>query len=195
MSPTITSAWTHPIKCVSSALFLLAVFGLPSPASSLALGRLAATRLARRHVHVRAQGPGVEKAGTFLAKLLADAVTRMKANPHEPLVFKKFVFRAKTTHRRRVAGERFEDYMSLPVEQYVLFDPRLMRRIGDDMFEFSVPLEMGGGLDVRPTWCLRVVQDLGSSAVRVESVNASLYGRGSAPPPQLAQLGEDGVEE
>ena len=51
----------------------------------------------------------------------------MKANPGEPVELKKFCFSSRTVSSRTVVGENFADYMSLPIEDYVLFDDRLMR--------------------------------------------------------------------
>lgn len=39
------------------------------------------------------------------------------------------------------------------------------RRVGDDMFELSLPLNMGNGLDVRPSWRVRVTQDLDARCI------------------------------
>ena len=58
---------------------------------------------------------------------LTDSFQRMKANPGEPVELKKFCFSSRTVSSRTVVGENFADYMSLPIEEYVLFDDRLMR--------------------------------------------------------------------
>ena len=80
---------------------------------------------------LRAKGPpaGVEQASLLLTRLLGDAFSRMKNNPGEPLRLKRFTFGTTTQLRRVIEGEDFGRYMSLPVEEYVLFDAKLMRRV------------------------------------------------------------------
>ena len=60
---------------------------------------------------------------------LTDSFQRVKANPGEPLELKKFSFSSRTVSSRTVVGEDFTDYMSLPLEDYVVFDARLMRSV------------------------------------------------------------------
>lgn len=121
--------------------------------------------------------PIVEKAfisaSEFLGKLTAQAFKRAKRGAPGPLPLKRFRFSASGRHIRTIAG-RLDEYMSLPVESYALFDPKLMRRLGDDVFELSLPL-VGptGAADVQPTLRLRVLPD-GEDGLRIDSVGASL---------------------
>eukprot|EP00966_Prymnesium_polylepis_P262656 6066922-Prymnesium_polylepis.2 len=95
---------------------------------------------------------GLLSACPLLSCRLVDSFKRLKARPGEPVTLKQFQFSAQSRHVRTIIGERFEEYMSLPVEEYALYDPELMRRVDDGMFELCLPLSMGGGgLDMRPT--------------------------------------------
>jgi len=109
---------------------------------------------------------------------LADAVKRVQAD--DPLPMKEFTFVTQTRHIRNVPGDRLPEYMLLPVESYTLYDARLMRRIGEDIFELSLPVEAPPGapasLAVSPTLRVRVTPDANASTLQIQSIGASLYG-------------------
>ena len=117
-------------------------------------------------VRAQATPPGLEGASKLLTKLLTDAYSRMKANPDEPIRLKMFNFTAGGKHAREVVGDDVISYLTLPVEEYALFDAKMMRRVDGETFELSVPLgglPSASNLQLCPTVRVRVTQDTPNS--------------------------------
>lgn len=90
-------------------------------------------------------GGAAKQAFEFLGKMGAAAV--QEATPGQVPVTKSFTSTVKISHDRlieAVEGGAVPDYMRLPVDQYAIYDSRLMRRVpvtegDDDIFELSLP--------------------------------------------------------
>ena len=97
-----------------------------------------------------------------LGGLLADAFKRIQSDPDKPIKMKSFVFSTTTKNIRVVPGDDLPRYMLLPIEEYALYDDKLMSRIGDDIFELRLPVTNPSGapsaLALDPTLRVRVTQ-------------------------------------
>ena len=146
----------------------------------------------------------VERASNLLGGLLADAFKRIQSDPDKPIKMKSFVFSTTTKNIRVVPGDDLPRYMLLPIEEYALYDDKLMSRIGDDIFELRLPVTNPSGapsaLALDPTLRVRVTPNADDSTLRIESIGASLFGLDadnarveappSPPPPPAAAAAE-----
>ena len=120
----------------------------------------------------------LERASGFLGRLAADAFNRtMASDPNQPIPTKEFCFSATVRHVRDIEGPLTE-YMKLPIDQYALYDAKLMKRIDRDTFELSLPLKgsAGGTEQLKPTLRVRVKPEPDENRLRIQSIGASLYG-------------------
>jgi len=136
-----------------------------------------------------------QKAAELLGKMGMDSISGLK--PGEEIETKEFVSAVKIRHFRTiaaVAGGDVADYMSLPVDQYAIYDPRLMRRLpesqgGDsegDVFELSIPSMRPQPGTFIPKPKLRVRVTPGRDQISLESLSASLFGGdATALPPNV----------
>lgn len=119
------------------------------------------------------------RASELLAKLTGEAV----AQAREGAELKRFRFSASGRNVRSMDG-RLDEYMSLPVEAYALYDPELMSRVGDDVFELRLPLVGPTGTAVRPMLRVRVAPE-GKNSLRIDSIGGSLF-----EPPNATEAAE-----
>lgn len=135
------------------------------------------------HPRLQASDQAAKKAAEMLSRMSVSAISNMK--PGEVPVMKEFVSSAqiKHTHRiRAVKGGTVPDYMQLPIDQYALYDSRIMSRLpksehGDeDLFEFRLPVVRppSGQFVPQPRVCMRVLPT--DKSISIESVSASLFG-------------------
>jgi hypothetical protein len=112
--------------------------------------------------------------------------------PGEMPPMKEFVSSAVIKHTRTikaVGGGSVPDYMRLPIDQYAIYDARLMRRIPktedgeDDLFEFRLPTlrPPEGQFAPQPKVCMRVRPT--DDSISIESISASLFGDMDGLPP------------
>ena len=120
--------------------------------------------------HISAGAAPLEQAAALLTKLITGSFSGMHQRTGE-VHRKSFWFAATTQASRSIQGKRFNGYMSLPVEEYCVFDGELIRRIGNDLFELSVPMEMPG-LVMRPTIRVHVRQEIRENLLHIESVQS-----------------------
>ena len=148
-----------------------------------------------------------QKAMEMLSKMgMAAAGEIDPNNPNaKPPVMKEFNSAVRIRHVRTIAaqpGGAVADYMQLPIDEYAIYDARLMRRLpleeaGDnDTFELSVPTmkPRPGTFAPSPKLRLRVLPT--DKSISIESISASLFGDQSSLPPnvtveQLAAAGEE----
>eukprot|EP00967_Tisochrysis_lutea_P033773 scaffold40201_cov27-Tisochrysis_lutea.AAC.3 len=126
----------------------------------------------------------VTAAASLLGRLTAEAFGRSRSREPGPVRLRQFTFLCRGTHTREVNASLLPAYLSLPVDQFVLYDTRLMRRLGDDVFELSLPLSAPSGksavyfcptLRVRVRSEMRNEGDTGDSgALHFESVSCRL---------------------
>lgn len=83
--------------------------------------------LARAPRHMPCAG---KEGGPRARRLSAPNHTSSGARPGP-----SFTFRSDGSHERVVEAEGLAAYLSLPVDEFVMYDPRLMKRIGADVFE------------------------------------------------------------
>ena len=142
-------------------------------------------------------GGAAAKAAEMLGKMGMAAIA--DAKPGEVPVTKEFISSAKIRHVRTisaVAGGTVSDYMALPVDQYAIYDSRLMRRLpveegGDgEVFELSLPSVRPKAGTFMPKPKLRVRVRPSNGSIALESVGASLFGDAAELPPDVtaAQL-------
>jgi len=135
---------------------------------------------ARSPIANQAQGP--KQAMNLLAKLGVDAIRSM--NGSEPTVTKSFVTNISVKHVRivRHGDKPLPEYMALPLDQYAIYDPRLMRRVADaegggdgSVFEVSLPTlrPPEGGLAPRPR--VRVQVTPSREQLQIKSLSATLF--------------------
>ena len=116
-----------------------------------------------------------------MGRLMKDAVSRVADDPTREVATKMFTFGARVQNSFEAPGTRLADYMRLPIEQYSLYDQKLMRRLGKDMFELRMPLSLsskprGSRDDTQPYMQVRVVPSSDNSSLTIYSVRASLLG-------------------
>jgi len=123
-----------------------------------------------------------QQAATLLGKMGMASIKEMK--PGEVPTTKEFTAKARIRHTRsivQVAGGTVPDYMSLPVDQYAIYDSRLMRRLpeeegGDgDIFELTLPSMRPQPGTLMPEPKLRVRVTPGDGQISLESLSASLF--------------------
>ena len=164
---------------VRDRLLIVALVLLPA-ALSLKLSRppgLRAAPVVMREPR-RAAPSVLERASGLLGRLAADAFNRtMALDPDQPVPTKRFVFSATVRHVRDIKGP-LGQYMRLPIEDYALYDARLMKRVDSDTFELSLPLKSytAGSEPIKPTLRVRVIPDPERNSLRIQSIGASLYG-------------------
>mmetsp|Transcript_30855 Transcript_30855/g.51055 ORF Transcript_30855/g.51055 Transcript_30855/m.51055 type:complete len:385 (-) Transcript_30855:294-1448(-) len=156
-------------------------------------------RVSHPPVVMQAGNSAAVKALEMLGKMGMQAAT--EAKPGVVPETKKFVASATIKHNRVIEamdGGAVVDYLRLPVDQYAIYDSRLMRKLpseeagGDgDTFELSVPTmrPREGTFVPKPKIRVQVVPK--SDQVALRSVGASFFGEtNSALPPNLtaAQL-------
>lgn len=136
-----------------------------------------------------------QKAAEMLSKMSSDAVRGMK--PGEKIEMKDFVSSVKIKHTRSVKameGGGVPDYMRLPIDQYAIYDARLMRRlpeseVGEDdgaIFEFRLPMVRPSDPNAfvpKPKVLVRVRST--EESISIESVSASLFDEVDTLPPNL----------
>lgn len=148
---------------------------------------------ARSRVLVVQSNAAAQQAAKLLGKMGLAAV--QDAKPGERPVTKEFVSAVTIRHKRTIGaveGGAVADYMTLPIDQYAIYDARLMRRLpeeegGDgDIFELSIPSmrPQPGAFVPQPKLLVRVKPS--SESISLESVGASLFG-GDTPelPPNV----------
>ena len=163
-------------------------------------------RHALRHHHhqrpavltvMREREPVVDRASKLLGGLLADSFKRALADPEKPVITKDFVFTASTKHIRDVESEDLPEYMLLPVEEYALYDPDLMTRVGADVFEVRLPVgtQPGApaGLQLKPALRVRVTPIADASQLRIQSISASVFGPAASDTEDGAASTTDGA--
>ena len=87
---------------------------------------------------MQAGNAAVTQAMKLLGSMSLQAANEASESNGQPSELKEFVASVKITHSRviePVDGGAVPDYMRLPVDQYAIYDPRLMRRL---------PTEEGG---------------------------------------------------
>ena len=131
-------------------------------------------------------GAAAAKALEMLGKMGLQAAT--EATPGSVPETKEFVSQVTIRHARIIdeaegdAGGTVPEYMQLPVDQYAIYDSRLMRRIDADaggsgeIFELTVPTmrPKPGVLVPKPKLRVRVTPT--PTAITLQSVSASLFG-------------------
>jgi hypothetical protein len=141
---------------------------------------------------MQAGNAAAARAMEMLGKMGMQAASQ--ATPGQIPEVKEFVVPATIVHNRvieAVDGGAVPDYMRLPVEQYAIYDARLMRKLpktedgGDgELFELSVPTmrPREGTFVPKPTIRVRVTPE--AERVTLQSVGASIFGgaEGSLPP-------------
>ena len=141
---------------------------------------------ARRRPIMQAGGAAAAKAMEMLGRMGMEAATG--ATPGEVPETKEFVATVTIRHARIIqeapgdAGGTVSEYMQLPVDQYAIYDTRLMRRVeaaagGDgETFELSVPTmrPQPGVLVPKPKLRVRVTPE--PTSITLRSVGASLFG-------------------
>ncbi len=117
----------------------------------------------------------------MLLNLMRDAFKRLRRNGPGDVDMRPFSFATVAQRSRRMEGRELFDYFAIPLEGWVLYDPKLMRRISDDVFEMSLPLAAeGDGLNLRPTVQVRVTPQLENRTMAITTVRADLFGPPSA---------------
>ena len=169
-----------------------AAWSAPSPRHAL-----------RHHVHQRPailtvmREPVVDRASKLLGGLLADSFKRALADPEKPVITKDFVFTASTKHIRDVQSDDLPEYMLLPVEEYALYDPDLMTRVGVDVFELRLPVGSPtgapSGLELSPALRVRVTPIANASTLRIQSISASVFGPAASDAEDGAAFTMDGA--
>ena len=152
--------------------------------------RIAAVHAARSHatpalsamrrtggVHM-AEEFDVEQVGQtpFMARMISEALKGLSGrNSTAPL--RPFTFSTKARSLATVEGRELFRYMVIPVEEYAVYDPKLMTRISSDVFELSLPIadsSTTGGLALQPTLRVRVSPPLDDSIV-ISSISGRLF--------------------
>ena len=147
-----------------------------------------------------AGGAAAAKAMEMLGKMGLQAAT--EATPGQVPKTKQFVASVTIKHARiieEVAGGTVPAYMQLPVDQYAIYDSRLMRRVeaaegvDGETFELSLPTmrPRAGTYVPKPTLRVRVTPE--PDRITLQSVGANLFGGdadGESLPPNMtaAQL-------
>jgi hypothetical protein len=127
-----------------------------------------------------------QKAVGFLGKLGVQAVQKAAEEraSGQPVETKEFVASVKVNHRRTIihGPKPLPEYMRLPVDQYALYDPRLMKRVpqedssaAGDIFELSLPTmrPAPGTFAPRPKFRVRVTP--ADDELKIESISATLF--------------------
>ena len=167
------------------------------PARSVLAQRTAAPMM-------QAGGAAAAKAMEMLGKMGLQAAT--EATPGEVPPTKEFVATVTIKHARIIeeaAGGTVPEYMQLPVDQYAIYDSRLMRRVeaaegGDgEMFELSLPTMRPKPGTFVPKPVLRVCVTPGPDRITLRSVGASLFGGDSEKslPPNMTAAQLKGANE
>lgn len=140
-----------------------------------------------------AGGAAAAKAMEMLGKMGMQAVSTAK--PGEVPVTKEFVSTVTIKHKRviqAVDGGSVTDYMRLPVDQYAIYDDRLMRKLteeegGDgEIFELSLPTMRPRDVNTfvpKPKLRVRVTPE--DDRVSLSSVGASIFGGANELPPNV----------
>lgn len=181
--------------------------------------RKGGTRAGRGRGGQNGRGPGgvgpssVTAAASLLGRLTAEAFGKSRSGEPGSVKLRQFTFLCHGTHVREVNASLLPEYLALPVEQFVLYDTRLMRRVGGDVFELSLPLSAPSGrsaIHFCPTLRVRVRSeagdgaDAGSGALHFESISCRLLAEDVAEPAAeeeegghqgAAEAGQDGVAE
>ena len=153
----------------------------------------------RRQPVMQAGGAAAAKAMEMLGRMGMEAATQ--ATPGQVPETKEFVATVSIRHARIIeqaagdAGGTVSEYMQLPVDQYAIYDTRLMRRVeaseaaaggsvGEDgeTFELTVPTmrPKPGVLVPKPKLRVRVTPE--PTSITLRSVGASLFGDDAAKP-------------
>jgi hypothetical protein len=179
----------------TSTAALLLVTSWSVPATALRLPVVSQPRTRHRNPYMQQPPPSggglggrssavaAQKAMEMLGKMGIAAAGEMR--PGERPITKEFTSAVKIRHVRTIAAEAggsVADYMRLPVDQYAIYDPRLMRRLpleeaGDnDTFELTLPTmrPRPGTYAPSPKLRLRVLPT--DESISIESISASLFG-------------------
>tara|TARA_B100000795_G_scaffold207668_1_gene161137 strand:+ start:92 stop:541 length:450 start_codon:yes stop_codon:yes gene_type:complete len=144
-----------------------------------------------------AGGAAAAKAMEMLGRMGMEAA--QSATPGQVPETKEFVATVSIRHARIIqqaagdAGGSVSEYMQLPVDEYAIYDTRLMRRVeaseagegeGEDgeTFELTVPTmrPKPGVLVPKPKLRVRVTPE--PTSITLRSVGASLFGDDAAKP-------------
>jgi len=109
----------------------------------------------------------------MLGRFAAEALRNMQKNSSKPVKMKQFEFAARGSHHSLVESPGITEYMTLPVEEYALYDSTLMRRVSSDIFELSLPLPPSSGLGLQPTLRVRVLPAV-NDTIEISSISARL---------------------
>ena len=121
----------------------------------------------------------LEQSSALLGRLATDAFNQsmMRGDPDQPIRTKNFTFACTVTQTRDLSGP-VAAYMTLPMEEYAIYDAELMSRIGGDCFELRLPVRGStGGVDaLQPALRVRVTPEPERARLKIDSIGASLYG-------------------
>lgn len=134
---------------------------------------------------MQASGAAAARAMEMLGKMGLQAATEV--TPGQVPETKDFVITVTTRHARIIeqaagnAGGTVSEYMQLPVDEYAIYDARLMRRVDSavgvdgETFELSVPTmrPRPGVLVPKPKLRVRVMPE--PTSITLRSVGASLF--------------------
>lgn len=124
---------------------------------------------------------------TMLGKLGLQAFQQTANAEGKPIVTKEFISKVKVRHARIISHgpKPVPEYMQLPVDEYALYDPRMMKRVPADeaaadgtegaIFELALPTmrPAPGTFAPRPKFRVRVTAQ--QDELRIESISATLF--------------------